>query len=83
MKDTRATIISATVFHKHTDITNPSVTPEDRIMAFEISHQLAYIDLRQSYRLATLGLVISVCLCKMVAEIIVALVSFIQIVYAR
>ena len=33
MKDTRATRISATVFHKHKYITNPSVTPEDRIMA--------------------------------------------------
>ena len=33
MKDRRATIISATVFHKQKDITNPSVTPEDRIMA--------------------------------------------------
>ena len=33
MKDTRATIISATIFHKQKDITNPSVTPEDRIMA--------------------------------------------------
>ena len=31
----------------------------------------------------TLGLVMSVCLWKMVAEIIVALASFIQIVYAR
>ena len=33
MKETRATIISATVFHKHKYITNPSVTPEDRVMA--------------------------------------------------
>ena len=33
MKDTRATRISATVFHKHRYITNPSVTPEDRVMA--------------------------------------------------
>ena len=33
MKDTRATIISATLFHQHKDITNPSVTPEERIMA--------------------------------------------------
>ena len=32
MKDTRATRISATVFHKHKDITNPSVTPEYHIM---------------------------------------------------
>ena len=28
MKDTRATIISAIVFHKHKYITNPIVTPE-------------------------------------------------------
>ena len=33
MKDTRATRISAAVFHKHKYITNPSVTPEDRVMA--------------------------------------------------
>ena len=33
MKDTRATRISATVFRKHKYITNPSVTPEDRVMA--------------------------------------------------
>ena len=33
MKDTRVTRISATVFHKHKDITNPSVTPEDHVMA--------------------------------------------------
>ena len=32
MKDIRATIISANIFHKQKDITNPSVTPEDRIM---------------------------------------------------
>ena len=32
MKATRATQISATVFHKHKYITNPGVTPEDRVM---------------------------------------------------
>ena len=33
MRDTRATRISATVFCKNKYITNPSVTPEDRVMA--------------------------------------------------
>ena len=33
MKDTRATRIPATIFHKHKYITNPSVTPEDHVMA--------------------------------------------------
>ena len=32
MKYTRATRISATVFNKHKDITNPSITSKDRIM---------------------------------------------------
>ena len=32
-KDTRATRISATVFHNHMYITNTNVTPEDRVMA--------------------------------------------------
>ena len=32
-KDTRATIISATVFHKHEYTTNASITPEDSVMA--------------------------------------------------
>ena len=33
MKDTRATQISVTVFHKHKYIANPGVTPEERVMA--------------------------------------------------
>ena len=33
MKDTRATRISATVFHKHKYITNPDITPEERVIA--------------------------------------------------
>ena len=33
MKDTRATITSATVLHKHKYITNPIITSEDRVMA--------------------------------------------------
>ena len=33
MKDTRATRISATVFHKHKYITSPDITPEDRVIA--------------------------------------------------
>ena len=33
MMDTRATQISATVFHKHKYITNPDITPEDRVIA--------------------------------------------------
>ena len=33
MKDTRATRILATVFNKHKYITNPGVTPEDRVIA--------------------------------------------------
>ena len=33
MKETRATIISATVFHNHNYITNPRVTPEDHVVA--------------------------------------------------
>ena len=36
MKDTRATRILATVFHKHKYITNPGVTPEDRAIATEV-----------------------------------------------
>ena len=32
-KDTRATRILATVFHKHKYITNPDITPEDRVIA--------------------------------------------------
>ena len=32
-KDTKATIILATIFHKHKYITNPGVIPEDRVMA--------------------------------------------------
>ena len=35
MKDTRATRILATIFHKYKYITNPGVTPEDRIMTTE------------------------------------------------
>ena len=35
IKDIRATIISATVFHKHKYITNPGVTPEDEVIATE------------------------------------------------
>ena len=33
MKDTILTRISTTVFHKHKYITDPSVTPEDRVIA--------------------------------------------------
>ena len=33
MKDTRATRILATVFHKHKYITNPDITSEDRVIA--------------------------------------------------
>ena len=33
MKDTRATRISATVFHKHKYITNPDITPGDRVIS--------------------------------------------------
>ena len=33
MKDTKATRISATVFQKHKYITNPEITPEDRVIA--------------------------------------------------
>ena len=33
IKDTRATRISDTVFHKHKYITNPDVTPKDRMIA--------------------------------------------------
>ena len=33
MKDTRATRISTTVFHIHKYLTNPAVTPSDRIIA--------------------------------------------------
>ena len=32
-KDTRATRISATVFHNHKYITNPDITPKDRVIA--------------------------------------------------
>ena len=32
LKDTRATRVSATVFHKHKSLTNPAVTPSDRII---------------------------------------------------
>ena len=33
MKDTRATQILATVFHKHKYITNPDITPKDRVIS--------------------------------------------------
>ena len=33
MKETRATQILATVFHKHKYITNPDITPEDRVIS--------------------------------------------------
>ena len=33
MKDTQFTRVSATVFHKHKYITNPSITPPDRVIA--------------------------------------------------
>ena len=33
MKDTRATIILATVFHKHKYVTTPGITPEERFIA--------------------------------------------------
>ena len=33
MKDTRATVILVTVFHKHKYITNSGVTPEDRVIS--------------------------------------------------
>ena len=33
MKDTKATQILSTVFHKHKYITNPEITPEDRVIA--------------------------------------------------
>ena len=33
MNDTTVTRISATIFHKHKYTTNPSVTPEDYVMA--------------------------------------------------
>ena len=33
MKDTRATLILAAVFHKHKYITNPDITPESRVIA--------------------------------------------------
>ena len=33
MKDTRATQISATVFHKQKYITNPDITPKDRVIS--------------------------------------------------
>ena len=36
VKDIRATRISATVFHKHKYITNPSVTPEEPAMATSV-----------------------------------------------
>ena len=32
MKDTKATKLSATVFQKHKYITNPDITPEDRVI---------------------------------------------------
>ena len=35
MKDTRATQISATVFHKQKYITNPDITPKDRVISSE------------------------------------------------
>ena len=64
MKDTRATIISATVFHKHKYITNPSVTPEDHGMATagkleaerkgRMSAHLVEMDLQQLERLGTI-----------------------------
>ena len=33
MKDTRATRVSGTVFHKHKYISAPAVTPEDAVIA--------------------------------------------------
>ena len=64
MKDTRATRISATVFHKHKYITNPSVTPEDHVIATagklaaelkgRMATHLGKTDLHQLERLGTI-----------------------------
>ena len=64
MKDTRATRISATVFHYYKYITNPSVTPEDRVISTagklvaelkgHIATHLSETDLQQLERLGTI-----------------------------
>ena len=65
MKDTRATRISATTFHKHKYITNPSVTPEDRVMATAVKlaadlkgHMATHLSETDLQKLEKLGTII-------------------------
>ena len=65
MKDTRATRISATTFHKHKYITNPSVTPEDRVMATAVKlaadlkgHMATHLSETSLHQLELLGTIL-------------------------